>query len=36
MRTRTIIFANDQMRRRMVAEQQELEEIIKWIEGDGS
>jgi hypothetical protein len=36
MRTRTIIFANDQLRRRMPAEQQELEEIIKWIEGDGS
>ena len=36
MRTRTIIFKNDQLRRRMAAEQQELEEIIKWIEGDGS
>lgn len=32
MRTRTIIFNNDQLRRRMTAEQQELEEIIKWIE----
>jgi hypothetical protein len=36
MRTRTIISANDQLRRRMAAEQQELEDIIKWIEGDGS
>ncbi|MGZ9221092.1 MAG: hypothetical protein ACXW4Q_03210 [Anaerolineales bacterium] len=36
MRTRTIIFNKDQLRRRMVAEQQELEDIIKWIEGDGS
>ena len=36
MRTRTIIFKNDQLRRRMAAEQQELEDIIKWIEGDGS
>jgi hypothetical protein len=35
MRTRTIIFRNDQLRRRMVAEQQELEDIIKWIEGSG-
>jgi hypothetical protein len=34
MRTRTIIFKNDQLRRRMPAEQQELEDIIKWIEGD--
>ena len=36
MRTRTIIFRNDQLRRRMAAEQQELEDIIKWVEGDGS
>jgi hypothetical protein len=36
MRTRTIIFKNDQLRRRMPAEQQELEDVIKWIEGDGS
>jgi hypothetical protein len=33
MRTRMIIFNNDQLRRRMVAEQQELEDIIKWVEG---
>lgn len=36
LRTRTIIFKNDQLRRRMAAEQEELEDIIKWIEGDGS
>ena len=36
MRTRTIIFKNDQLRRRMPAEQEELEDIIKWIEGGGS
>ena len=32
MRTRAIIFNNDQLRQRMTTEQQELEEIIKWIE----
>jgi hypothetical protein len=32
MRTRTLIFTNDQLRRRMTNEEQELEEIIKWIE----
>jgi regulator of protease activity HflC (stomatin/prohibitin superfamily) len=32
MRTRTIIFTNDQLRRRMTDEEQQLEEIIKWIE----
>ena len=32
MRTRTLIFTNDQLRRRMTGEEQELEEIIKWIE----
>ena len=32
MRTRTLIFTNDQLRRRMTAEEQELEEILKWIE----
>jgi hypothetical protein len=36
MRTRTIIFNNDQLRQRMTTEQQELEEIIKWIEVDES
>lgn len=36
MRTRAIIFNNDQLRRRMTKEQQELEEIIKWIEVSGS
>jgi hypothetical protein len=32
LRTRTIIFNSDQLRQRMTTEQQELEEIIKWIE----
>jgi hypothetical protein len=32
MRTRTLIFTNDQLRRRMTSEEQDLEEIIKWIE----
>lgn len=36
LRTRTIIFNNDQLRQRMTAEQQELEEIIKWIEVDNT
>ena len=36
MRTRTIIFNNDQLRQRMTTEQQELEEIIKWIEVENS
>jgi hypothetical protein len=36
LRTRTIIFNNDQLRQRMTAEQQELEEIIKWIEVDNA
>jgi hypothetical protein len=32
LRTRNIIFNNDELRQRMNNEQQELEEIIKWIE----
>jgi hypothetical protein len=36
LRTRTIIFNNDQLRQRMTAEQQELENIIKWIEVDNT
>lgn len=36
MRTRAIIFSNDQLSQRMTDEQQELEEIIKWIETDQS
>ncbi len=36
MRTRTIIFNNDQLRQRMTTEQQDLEDIIKWIEVDDS
>ncbi|HKY54472.1 MAG TPA: hypothetical protein VJM08_09210 [Anaerolineales bacterium] len=35
LRTRTIIFNNDQLRARMAGKQQELEEIIKWIEVSG-
>ncbi len=36
MRTRAIIINNDQLRKDMVDEQQELEEILKWIEANGS
>jgi hypothetical protein len=36
MRTRAIIFSNDQLSQQMTAEQQDLEEIIKWIETDNS
>ena len=36
MRTRAIILSNDQLSQRMTTEQQELEEIIKWIETDSS
>ena len=36
LRTRTIIFNNDQLRKRMAPQQQELEDIIKWIEVSGS
>lgn len=36
MRTRAIILSNDQLSQRMTEEQQELEEIIKWIETDSS
>jgi len=36
MRTRTIIINNDQLRRRMADEQQELEDIIKWVEVNGT
>lgn len=32
LRTRSIIFNNHQLRRRMTSEQEELEDIIKWIE----
>ena len=35
LRTRTIIFNNDQLRKRMAPQQQELEDIIKWIEVSG-
>ena len=33
LRTRTLIMNNPQLRQRMSEEQQELEEIIRWIEG---
>ena len=36
MRTRAIIFSNDQLSQRMTDEQQELEEIIKWIETESA
>lgn len=36
LHTRTIIIKNDQLRRRMTTEQQDLEEIIKWVEASGS
>jgi hypothetical protein len=36
LRTRTIIFNNDQLRKRMANKQQELEDIIKWTEVTGS
>lgn len=36
MSTRTIIFRKDQLRKLMPDGQEDLEEIIKWIEADGS
>ena len=36
LRTRTIIFNNDQLRKRMANKQEELEDIIKWTEVSGS
>ena len=36
MRTRTIIFKNDKLRQRMTNSQEELENIIKWIEKQNS
>jgi hypothetical protein len=35
MRSRSIIIRNDQLRRKMSAEQQELDNIIRWIEVNG-
>ena len=32
LRTRTIIYKNDQLRKRMIHNQDDLEEILKWIE----
>jgi len=36
MRSRAIIIRNDQLRRKMSNEQQDLEEILRWIEANGS
>jgi len=36
LRTRTLIMNNHQLRQQMNDEQQELEEIIRWIEASGS
>jgi hypothetical protein len=36
LRTRTLILNNHQLRQRMADEQQDLENIIRWIEGNGS
>lgn len=36
LRTRTLIINNHQLRQRMMDEQQDLENIIRWIEGNGS
>jgi hypothetical protein len=36
LRTRTRIINNHELRQRMTDEQQDLENIIRWIEGNGS
>ena len=36
LRTRTLIMNNPQLRQRMTEEQQDLEDIIRWIEGSGT
>jgi hypothetical protein len=36
LRTRTLIMNNPQLRQRMSEEQEDLEDIIRWIEGAGS
>ncbi len=36
LRTRTLIMNNPQLRQRMTEEQQDLEDIIRWIEGSGA
>ena len=36
LRTRTLIMNNPQLRQRMSEEQQDLEEIIRWLEGSGA
>jgi hypothetical protein len=36
LRTRTLIMNSHQLRQRMTDEQQDLEDIIRWLEGNGS
>jgi hypothetical protein len=36
LRTRTLIMNNPQLRQRMTEEQQDLEDILRWVEGSGS
>lgn len=36
LRTRTLIVSNPQLRQRMSEEEQDVEDIIRWIEGNGS
>jgi hypothetical protein len=36
LRTRTLIMNNPQLRQRMTEEQQDLDDIIRWIEGSGA
>jgi hypothetical protein len=36
LRTRTLIMSNHQLRQRMSEEEQDVEEILRWIEGNGS
>ena len=35
LRTRTLIMSNPQLRQRMSEEEQDVEDIIRWIEGNG-
>lgn len=36
LRTRTLIMSNHQLRQRMSEEEQDVEEMLRWIEGNGS
>jgi hypothetical protein len=36
LRTRAIVINNPQLRQRMSDEQQDLEDVIRWMEGNGS